>query len=210
MHELAHREVHAVQGVVPPHQHHAHRHQGRARQPQQRGQGQHAQSNHPDHLQVDNRRRELERPGEVHHHHFQQHQEQPTLGQECGRGAPVAGFGAVQPGGYARQEDEHRRAQVRQQAREKQERVGGRRVHRVTDLMMQKEGLAHMVKQHDDDDQAAQGVDGTQARGGRQGGRSNRMGRHERPAATGGNAAIKDSKTGRDCNVITFLYLAEC
>ncbi|MNJ57310.1 hypothetical protein D3C77_528950 [compost metagenome] len=95
MHELADREVHAVQRVVTRHQHHAHRHQGRARQPQQRGQGQHAQADHPDHLQVDDRRRELERPGEVDYQHFQQHQEQPTLGQERGRGAPVAGLGAV-------------------------------------------------------------------------------------------------------------------
>jgi imidazoleglycerol phosphate synthase glutamine amidotransferase subunit HisH len=36
-------------------------------------------------------------------------------------------------------------------------------VHRVADLMMQKEGFAHVVQQHEHDDQPTQGINGLQA-----------------------------------------------
>jgi hypothetical protein len=51
---------------------------------------------------------------------------------------------------------------MRQSATEKQCWLGNSHVHRVSDLAMQEKGLAHMVQQHEQNDQPAQGIDGMQ------------------------------------------------
>jgi len=46
---------------------------------------------------------------------------------------------------------------------DKQRGLGAVEAHRVADLTVQQEGFAHVVQQHEQDHQAAQGVDGKQA-----------------------------------------------
>ncbi|MNT17603.1 hypothetical protein D3C72_1527610 [compost metagenome] len=160
---MAGGKVHAVEQVVPRHQHHTQHDQRPARQPHQRRQRQHRQPDHPDHLQEHGGRRELEGPGKVDDRDLQQHEEQAPLPQERGRRrAAVRLLRAVEKGRQPGQEHEHRRAQVRQQAAEEQRRRRLRHQHRVGHLVVQVEGLAHVVQQHEQDHEAAQRVDGEQ------------------------------------------------
>ncbi|MNP18503.1 hypothetical protein D3C76_1109870 [compost metagenome] len=69
----------------------------------------------------------------------------------------------IQISRQAGEQDEHRRTQVGEGAAEEQPGVGVGDVHRVADLTVQEEGFAHVVEQHEDNDQAAQGVDAEQA-----------------------------------------------
>ncbi|CRR07639.1 hypothetical protein PAERUG_E15_London_28_01_14_07764 [Pseudomonas aeruginosa] len=161
---------HAVEQVVRGHHRDCQHQQGRAWQPKQPGQRDHAQPDGPDHLQVQCVRRQLEGPGEVHQGQLQYHQEQAALEQERGRGpARIRLALAVQPGRQAGQEDEHGCAQVGQQAAGEQRRRDCRCIHRVAHLVLQEEGLAHVVQQHQQHHGAAQLVDGGQARGGGRG-----------------------------------------
>ncbi len=163
----------AVQQVVADHQRHRQNGQQRPRQPQQAGQRDHAQADRPYHLQVQRLRRPLEGPGDVDQGQFQHHQEQAALEQESRNGTARIGMAlAVQPGRQAGQQHEHRRAQVGQQAAGKQGRGHRRRVHRIADLMLQEERLAHVVEQHQQHHGAAQLVDGGQPGGERGHGRS--------------------------------------
>ncbi|MNJ68198.1 hypothetical protein D3C77_644250 [compost metagenome] len=77
---------------------------------------------------------------------------------------------AVQPGRQAGQQDEHRCTQVGQGAADEQRRLGGVDGHRVADLAVQEEGLADVVQEHEQDHQAAQGIDALQALGEQGGG----------------------------------------
>ena len=158
-------EMQRIEQVVAGHQQHAERREQRARQPEQGGQGEHAQADRPDHLEIDHRRRQLEGPGEVHQGQFQRHQEQPALEQERRDRPASLALLAVEECRQAGEEDEHRRAQVRQGAAEEQRWLGAGDVHRVADLAVQEKGLADMVEQHEQHHQAAQGVDAVQAGG---------------------------------------------
>jgi hypothetical protein len=96
---------------------------------------------------------------------FQHHQKQAAFQQEVGRrpcaDRPSPSAVAVKPGAQSRQGDEHRRAQMGRQPGEEQGRRRRLQVHRVRDLGVDEEELPRMVHQHQQDDQAAQGVDGT-------------------------------------------------
>ncbi|MNE70502.1 hypothetical protein D3C76_1110410 [compost metagenome] len=46
---------------------------------------------------------------------------------------------------------------------EKQCWLGGVDVHRIRDLAMKKKRLSHMVQQHEENDQAPEGIDGQQS-----------------------------------------------
>ncbi|MNN89911.1 hypothetical protein D3C81_2077900 [compost metagenome] len=70
---------------------------------------------------------------------------------------------AVEPGRQPGQKDEHRRAQGADQAGEKQFGGNAQGIHRITDLAVQKEGFAYMVKKHEQHHQPTQGVDRLQA-----------------------------------------------
>ncbi len=169
--------AHAIEQVMAGHQQHAQHQQRRARQPQQAGQRDHAQADGPDHLQVQRVRRELEGPGEVDQGQFQHDQEQAALEQEGGDGAARVGLAlAVQPRRQAGEQHEHRGAQVRQQAAGKQGRGHAGRIHRVADLVLQEEGLAHVVEQHQQHHGAAQLIDGGQPEGGGRGHVEQRLG----------------------------------
>jgi len=159
---LAAGEMHAVERVVAKDEQSHQQNLNGARQPEQSRKRQHGQADCPDHLQVDHLRREAEGPGEIHHGQFQHDQQQPALGQigsRLTRAAPAA----VQPGAQAGQQDENRCADVAGQAREKQLQRGRCNDHRVADLEMEIEELAHMVDQHQQHDGAAQPVDAAKA-----------------------------------------------
>ncbi|MNJ65060.1 hypothetical protein D3C77_610520 [compost metagenome] len=66
---------------------------------------------------------------------------------------------AVEPGRKPGQKDEYRRTQGAEQAGEKQLRGNAQGIHRITDLTVQEEGFANVVEQHQQHDQAAQGID---------------------------------------------------
>ena len=163
-------QPYAVEQVVPGHHRDRGHQQDGTGQPQQAAQRDHAQADGPDHLQVQRVRWQLEGPGEVHQGQFQHDQEKAALEQEGGRGpARIRLALAVQPGRKTGQQDEHGRAQVGQQTAGEQRRGDRRRVHRVAHLVLQEEGLAHVVQQHQQHHGAAQLVDGGQARGGGRG-----------------------------------------
>ena len=163
MHRRTCGKVHVVQQVMPGNDHHGEQQKQRARQPDQRGQGNHADADGPNDLHVNHAWRELEGPGEVHQGEFQHHQKQPALEQKSRDVAGALILFSVQKSRQTGQQDKHRGAQVGQGPAEKQGGVSDINVHRVSHLTMQKERLAHVVQQHEDDHQPPKGVDGEQA-----------------------------------------------
>ena len=156
-------KVQAVEQVMPGNDDGTQAEQRRAWQPHQQRQGEHADADGPDHLQVDHRGRQLERPGKVDQGELQRHQKQPALEQERRDIATALVLFAIQPGREPGQQHEHRRAQVRQGTAGEQCRLGGIDGHRVADLAVQEEGFAHVVQEHEQDYQTAQCVDALQA-----------------------------------------------
>ncbi|MCY1365016.1 hypothetical protein D9M69_518450 [compost metagenome] len=157
----------AIQPVVPADQQQRQADQHCAWQPEQRGKRQHAEADGPDHLQVDDTGWKLEGPGEIHQGDFERHQEQAAFEQEARHRRPPLLFLFVEKSRQAGQQDEHRRAQVRQGTVEEEQGFRLQDVHRVRHLPMQVEGLAHVVQQHEQDHQPTQGIDGVKAvRGG--------------------------------------------
>jgi len=152
-----------IEQVVPGDDHQAEYQQNRARQPHQGSKGDHADANGPDHLHVDHRRRQLESPGKVDQGEFQHHQKQPALEQERRDIAFALILFAIQISRQASEQDKHRRTQVGQGTAEKQGRVGDLDIHRVSHLAVQEKRFAHVVQQHKQDNQPAQGIDGQQA-----------------------------------------------
>jgi hypothetical protein len=129
------------------------------------GQHDHRKADHPQHLQPD-RFRNFADPEKTHQRDFKEDQKRAALEQEIARrtrrGARRIG---VQPRAEAGEEHEDRRAEMRGQAREEQERRCIRNRHRVGDLMMQVQRLADVVHHHDAHDQSAQRIDGVNALG---------------------------------------------
>ncbi|MNN38152.1 hypothetical protein D3C81_1521350 [compost metagenome] len=72
---------------------------------------------------------------------------------------------------------------MRQRATEKQRRFSAGNVHRVGDLAVQQKSFAHVVQQHEQNDQASEGVNGQQPASGR--GRTGERNCHERFAIEG-------------------------
>jgi len=75
--------VQRIEQVVPADDQQSEQHQPRAWQPEQRREGEHAQADGPDHLEVDDLRRELEGPSEVDQGELERHQKQPALEQKA-------------------------------------------------------------------------------------------------------------------------------
>ena len=166
VHRRLRAEVQPIEQVVPGHQRQAQHGQQRSRQPQQHGERQHAQADGPDHLQVDHHGRELKGPGEVDQGELQHYEKQPALEQEGAGRRSAHLLLAIEKRRKPGEQDEYRRAQMRQGAAEEQRRISSGHVHRVADLLMQVEGFANVIEQHEEDDQTAQGVDREQAIGG--------------------------------------------
>ena len=159
------RQPDRVEQIVQADDGQAHRKLRDARQVQQGGQRDHRNPDGPDDLQPNRRRREgggLGWPGIADHGKFQDNQEKPALQQKF-RHLPLAVRLAIEPGRQTGERDKSRRAKGRQQAGVEQPRIGRVRVHRVGDLHVEEECLAHMIDQHEQHDQAAQRVDRDQA-----------------------------------------------
>ncbi|MCY1428565.1 hypothetical protein D9M71_444550 [compost metagenome] len=164
-----HAKVQAIEQVVAGDDDRAHGDQGGSWQPDQQRQGDHADADGPDHLQVDHAGWQLEGPGEVDQGELQHHQEQPAFEQERRDVATALMLLAIQPGRQAGQQDEHRRTQVSEGAAEEKRRFRGVDGHGVADLAVQEESLADVVQEHEQDHQAAQGIDALQALGDQRG-----------------------------------------
>ena len=155
-------EVKAVQQVVPGHDNHPEDQQRSAWQPDQRRERKHAQANGPDHLQVNHARRELEGPGEVDQRQFQHHQKQAAREQERRHSGLALIFLAVQVRGQPGQQYKHRGTEVGEGATDKEGRLCAVNRHRICHLPVQEKRFPHVVQQHEQNHQPAQGVDGQQ------------------------------------------------
>ena len=157
-------EVQGIQQVMPGNDYQSQRHQRPARQDDKDRQRHHAQANRPDDLQIDRGRRKLEGPGEIHQGELQHNKKQAALEQEPGNPGLVMPL-AIQKRRQAGEENEQRRAEMRQGSTQKQVRRRVGHIHRVGNLKVQQEGFPHVIEQHEQDNQATQCIDRLQARG---------------------------------------------
>ena len=145
------------------HDNEAQQHKARTWQVYQRGEGDHAQANRPDHLQPQGWRYQGCVPGKIHQRQLQKYQEHAAFEQVGGDFFAAMGL-PVKPGRETGQEYKYRCADHAADPRKEQFRRRIERVHGIANLRMQKESLTHVINQHEQHDQPAQGINRQHAR----------------------------------------------
>ncbi len=125
-----------------------------------RRQSNHADANRPDHLQDAKTVSDVKRPGKVDDDQLDEDKPESTCEQEPGSFSDVFLFHSIQISRCTCQEDEYRRAEMRDPAREEEQGRGRRQIGWLGIPRPQSKIHPDVVQCHEDHHQPAQEIDG--------------------------------------------------
>lgn len=144
-----------IECVVPNYHERRHGYYEPARKVYQSCQNDHAETQNPDDAQEDLRVVEVEEPAEADNGEFEYNQPKAPLEKPNGK-FPFSPTPANEEGRSSSQENKDRRAEMRHEARPEKRAVSSIEVHGIEEERVDVKVIPHVVKCHDDHDEATQ------------------------------------------------------